>query len=90
MTNKEAKEKWYKVYCEENMKKYKEKSLTKENSELKSEPRLDVMTRKELIQSIIDYCFDGAECGEEVSLCWQFLIEDAGEQLVKEIRKHSN
>ena len=48
------------------------------------------MNKQELIQSIIDYCFDGAECGEEVSLCWQFLIEDAGEQLVKEITKHSN
>ena len=33
MTNKEATDKWYKVYCEDNMKKYEE-SLTKKMSEL--------------------------------------------------------
>ena len=33
MTDKEATDKWYKVYCEDNMKKYEE-SLTKKTSEL--------------------------------------------------------
>jgi len=34
MTDKEATDKWYKVYCEDNLKKYKEESLTKKMSEL--------------------------------------------------------
>jgi len=38
MTNKEATDKWHKVYCEENIKKYKEESLTKENSKLEVKP----------------------------------------------------
>ena len=38
MTNKEVADKWYKVYCEENMKKYKEESLAKENSKLEAKP----------------------------------------------------
>ena len=38
MTDEEAREKWYKVYCEDNLKKYKEESLTKENSKLECEP----------------------------------------------------
>ena len=38
MTNKEIADKWYKVYCEDNLKKYKEESLTKENSKLEAKP----------------------------------------------------
>ena len=38
MTNKEVTEKWHKVYCEDNLKKYKEERLAKENSKLESEP----------------------------------------------------
>ena len=45
------------------------------------------MTKQQLIQSIIDFCLEDAENGVDASFCWELLIKEAGEKLVKEINK---
>mgnify|MGYP001205644166 FL=1 len=45
------------------------------------------MTKQELIQSIIDFCLKDAENAIDASFCWELLIKEAGEKLVKEINK---
>ena len=45
------------------------------------------MTKQELIQSIIDFCLKDAENEVDASFCWELLIKEAGEKLVKEINK---
>ena len=45
------------------------------------------MTKQELIQSIIDFCLEDAKNGVDASFCWELLINEAEEKLVKEINK---
>ena len=45
------------------------------------------MTKQELIQSIIDFCLEDAENEVDASFCWELLIKEAEEKLVKEINK---
>tara|TARA_Y100001938_G_scaffold150335_1_gene240785 strand:- start:1513 stop:1677 length:165 start_codon:yes stop_codon:yes gene_type:complete len=45
------------------------------------------MTKQELIQSIIDFCLEDAKNGIDASFCWELLINEAEEKLVKEINK---
>ena len=45
------------------------------------------MTKQELIQSIIDFCLEDAKNEVDAYFCWELLIIQAGEKLVKEINK---
>ena len=45
------------------------------------------MTKQQLIQSIIDFCLKDAENEVDAYFCWELLIIQAGEKLVKEINK---